>query len=119
MRRAAPLRNLPYCLTVDRKAPVYVARIFGMGAYAVLQYARAADGAGQNCAPTGEDVSAPHHAANLTLRHLSPPRGAAEVFAVKRGTPYNRSAPFSFNNAATTSAYGLSHHIRVLYVSGP
>ena len=30
----------PFCLTVDREAPVYIARIFGPGAYAVLRHAR-------------------------------------------------------------------------------
>lgn len=30
----------PFCITVDREAPVYIARIFGAGAYAVLRHAR-------------------------------------------------------------------------------
>lgn len=30
----------PFCLTVDREAPVYISRIFGPGAYAVLRHAR-------------------------------------------------------------------------------
>lgn len=29
----------PFCLTVDREAPVYISRIFGPGAYAVLRHA--------------------------------------------------------------------------------
>lgn len=30
----------PFCLTVDREAPIYISRIFGPGAYAVLRNAR-------------------------------------------------------------------------------
>ena len=30
----------PFCITVDREAPVYISRIFGPGAYAVLRHAR-------------------------------------------------------------------------------
>jgi nitric oxide reductase NorD protein len=29
----------PFCVTVDRQAPVYISRIFGPGAYAVLRNA--------------------------------------------------------------------------------
>jgi nitric oxide reductase NorD protein len=29
----------PFCLTVDREAPIYLPRIFGAGAYAVLRRA--------------------------------------------------------------------------------
>ena len=29
----------PFCLTVDREAPIYLSRIFGPGAYAVLRRA--------------------------------------------------------------------------------
>src|SRR5690606_8090408 len=29
----------PFCLTVDRQAPVYISRLFGPGAYAVIQNA--------------------------------------------------------------------------------
>jgi len=37
----AQLQGLhPFCITVDREAPAYIARIFGAGSYAVLRHAR-------------------------------------------------------------------------------